>query len=275
MTRESESTGSAEEARRWRSALEKATAVVAFTGAGISTDSGIPDYRGTGGVYERYQPVYFQDFLASAEKRREYWMHKASVWPAMRDARPGPGHRFVKDLDDRGILAGVVTQNIDGLHEKSGVPGDKIVNLHGTNLQVECLGCGQRRPAAVVLDSLAAEVARGMEVSDAQVPVCGSCGELVKPATVMFGQNLRSEDLKCAEELMGQCDLVLAMGSTLEVQPAATFPVLAHRAGAALGIITRGPTPLDGIATLRWDGSITAFLQLLGDFGSTGGRTPR
>lgn len=242
----------------WLTALAQARRIVAFTGAGISTDSGIPDYRGTGGQYERYQPVYFQDFLASETQRRSYWEHKAAVWPPMRDAVPGPGHRFLVELWHRGILHGVITQNIDGLHEKSGLPEEAVVNLHGTNLAVECLDCSWRRPAGDVLDPLAGDVAAGRPLP---IPHCPQCGGLVKPATVMFGQNLDPHQMERAAVMAGSCDLLLAMGSTLEVQPAASFPVMAHRSGAAVAIITRGPTPLDSIAALRWDGPIASFVQ--------------
>jgi NAD-dependent deacetylase len=139
-------------------ALKQARRVVVFTGAGVSTDSGIPDYRGSGGQYERYQPVYYEEFVSSEAKRIEYWTHKASVWPAMRDATPGPTHTLVRTLADRGRLQGVITQNIDGLHEKSGVSPEFIVNLHGTNLEIECTGCGRRWDAREFLDPLAKKV---------------------------------------------------------------------------------------------------------------------
>ena len=145
---------SAKQAHDLTAAIVAAERIVVFTGAGISTGAGIPDYRGTGGQYSRFQPVYFDEFLASTEKQREYWLHKASVWPAMRAARPGPAHQLCTVLAARGTLNGVITQNVDGLHEKAGLAEESIVNLHGSNLEVECISCGRRIPAGEVLDAM-------------------------------------------------------------------------------------------------------------------------
>ena len=247
-------------------AIRTATRVVVFSGAGVSTDSGIPDYRGSGGQYERYQPVYYDEFLADGEKRVEYWTHKASVWPAMREARPGPAHELARALADRGRLQGVITQNIDGLHEKSGLSPEFIVNLHGTNLEVECIGCGARHPAGDILDPLAAILSGGAEgsgagrpLAESDVPRCDACGGYLKPATVMFGQSLKAGEIARAEAMLSGCDLLLAMGSTLTVQPAATIPVVARNNGARLAIVTRGETPLDEIADYRIDGGVGEF----------------
>ncbi len=253
-------------------AVVSAERIVMFTGAGVSTDSGIPDYRGAGGQYSQYQPVYFDEFVASEDKRKEYWAHKASVWPALRDAHPGPAHNLAVTLARRGSLRGVITQNIDGLHEKAGLATDQVVNLHGSNLEVECLDCGRRSSAGGALDPLVAAASNSrrsgedsrsanMSVDPRSIvpPRCERCGGLIKPATIMFGQSLRSIDLARAEEMTLDCDLVLALGSTLTVHPAASFPLIAQRAGAALAIITRGPTPLDDAADYRIDGDIAAF----------------
>ncbi len=271
-------------------ALNRAKQVVVFTGAGISTDSGIPDYRGSGGQYSAYQPVYFREFRYQEHKRREYWQHKASVWPAMRDARPTAGHALAARLYETGRLTGVITQNVDGLHEKSGLPSEVVVNLHGSNLEVECLRCDRRVPAGEVLDDLVRVLSeplphtsgphtsgtrsgdddvpskedrnRSLRLpSEDEVPLCPVCGGLLKPATIMFGQNLRPEDLGRAEEMLERCDLLLAMGSTLMVQPAATIPVIAQRNGAILAILTRGETPLDEYADYRIDGDITPLAE--------------
>ncbi len=230
--------------------------VALFTGAGISTDSGIPDYRGTGGRYERYQPVYFQEFLASEQKRREYWAHKASVWPALRDARPGAAHQLAAELGRRGTLVGVITQNIDGLHEKAGLTADQVVNLHGSNLEIECIDCGRRQPAGRVLDHM-----EGLQADAIAPPTCEFCGGFLKPTTVMFGQNLRSPDMARAEKVAMACEIMIALGSTLSVYPAAGFPIEAKRNGAALAIVTRGPTPLDDYADYRIDGDIAPFCE--------------
>lgn len=227
--------------------------IVAFTGAGVSTDCGIPDYRGSGGQYSRYQPVYFDSFLASEQSRIEYWTHKAGVWPAMRDAQPGPTHRMIRALELRGTLAGVITQNIDGLHEKSGIAPELIVNLHGSNLEVECLSCGNRQPAHAVLDPLAERIVSGERIDGSMIPVCERCGGLLKPATIMFGQSLSGGELARAEAMLSGCDLLLALGSTLTVQPAASIPVVARARGARLVIVTRGETPLDDQADVKLD----------------------
>lgn len=292
--------------------FQKASRIVVFTGAGVSTGAGIPDYRGPIGQYSQFQPVYFDEFLADEAKQREYWTHKASVWPAMRDARPGPAHILCRVLAETGRLTGVITQNVDGLHEKAGLDRDTIVNLHGSNLEVECVSCGRRVPAAEVLDPLSAETSGVTEESDGRearnrdaggvhngesggvggeavgdqdsrgetagdqdprgevaggrvedrpfaIPRCSECGGLLKPATIMFGQSLRSADLVRAEAMLGDCDLFVVMGSTLTVQPAASLPAMAQDRGAELAIITRGPTPLDDTATYRIDGDIDPF----------------
>lgn len=250
------------------SAVGEARRIAVFTGAGISTDSGIPDYRGTGGQHERYRPVYFDEFVASETRRIDYWTHKAQVWPSMRDAHPGPTHRMIRQLDLLGRLHGVITQNIDGLHERSGVDPSRIVNLHGSNLQTECVACGRRRPAAEVLDPLADTAAAGRSITPAMIPACETCGGLIKPATVMFGQTLRRVDLEAAREIAAGCDLMLALGSTLLVHPAAGFPALARAQGATLAIVTRGETPYDEIADIRIDGELRpvseAVLRMLG-----------
>lgn len=269
-------------------AVLSASRIVIFTGAGISTDSGIPDYRGTGGQYSAYQPVYFQEFLAEERKRREYWQHKASVWPAMRNSRPTAGHHLAVRLHEAGRLTGVITQNVDGLHEKSGLPAEVIVNLHGSNLEVECIDCDRRVPAGEVLDQLVETLRGGMEENAAaveaiaeaektahaanmalrmpeatEIPLCPVCGGFLKPATIMFGQNLRGSDLARAEKMLIGCDLLLAMGSTLMVQPAASIPVLAQQNGARLAIVTKGETPLDSRTDFRIDGAITPAAEAI------------
>lgn len=250
--------------------IAAAERIVVFTGAGISTGAGIPDYRGTGGQYSRFQPVYFDEFLAGEEKQREYWNHKASVWPAMRAAQPGPAHHLCTALSRRGTLSGVITQNVDGLHEKAELPADRIVNLHGSNLQVECVSCGRRIPARDVLDALSRRLGYDGEsaVEDPEtfpIPRCEDCGGLLKPATIMFGQSLRSDDLVRAERFLDRCDLFLVLGSTLTVQPAASLPAMATERGAELAIVTRGPTPLDEAARYRVDGDIDTFCRALLD----------
>jgi NAD-dependent deacetylase len=215
--------------------------IVAFTGAGISTAAGISDYRSKGGLWDRFQPVYYEEFLEEEEKRLEYWRRKQEMWPQIRDARPSEGHRFIYRLHRAGKLRAVITQNVDGLHEQSGIPPEKILNLHGNNREIVCLSCGALTPAAEFFPSL--ELSEG-------APRCGKCGGLLKPNTVSFGQSLDPAVLEKAQEASTGCDLMLALGSTLQVYPAAGFPSIATRSGATLAIVTLSETPLDGEAHL-------------------------
>jgi NAD-dependent deacetylase len=222
-----------------REFIDKSRRIVGFTGAGVSTDSGIPDYRSQGGIWDRYRPVYFQEFLEDEEKRLLYWKRKFDLWPAVEAAVPGPGHRFFADLYHDGKLTGLITQNIDGLHEKSGLPPEIIVNLHGTAIKTACLDCGTQ------LDS--GEVYRSFDLADG-APRCGECGGLLKPATISFGQTLDPRSLERAETLAGSCDLLVAMGSTLVVYPAASLPASAQAHGAKLAVVTLSQTPYDAEA---------------------------
>jgi NAD-dependent deacetylase len=235
---------------KFKTALTESTRIAGFTGAGISTESGIPDYRSQGGIWEKFQPVYLDEFISDASKRLLYWQRKKALWQGIRDAEPSKTHTFFKELYDNGRLIGLITQNIDGLHEKSGIPEDIIVNLHGTNLEVICLKCRDITPAHEILDDLNLE---------SGTPLCPKCAGLLKPNTISFGQNLNPEDLERAEELSLSCDLMIAAGSTLVVQPAAAFPLIAKKNGAAMAIITQSDTPLDTYADF-------VFHEKLGDF---------
>ena len=235
---------------KFKSALKKSNRIVGFTGAGISTESGIPDYRSQGGIWEKFQPVYLDEFISDESKRLLYWQRKKSLWQGIKDARLSRTHIFFKELYDNGKLLGLITQNIDGLHEKSGLPGDVIINIHGTNLEVICLECKDITPAHETLDDLNL---------DNGAPLCTKCAGLLKPNTISFGQNLIQEDLKRSEELALSCDLMIAAGSTLVVQPAASFPLIAKKNGAILAIITQSDTPLDNNADF-------VFHEKLGDF---------
>lgn len=219
--------------------IKASNRIVGFTGAGVSTESGIADYRSQGGIWEKFQPVYLDEFLADEEKRLLYWQRKAGMWQSLRKAAPGPAHHFFTHLHTAGKLRGLITQNIDGLHEKSGLPAEHLVNLHGTSLEIVCLDCLDIRPAADMMDSL--DLSAGS-------PRCRTCGGLLKPNTISFGQALDEQCLLHAEKLASDCDLLIAAGSTLVVQPAASFPVLAKQHGARLVIITLSETPLDDIA---------------------------
>jgi NAD-dependent deacetylase len=221
--------------------VAEARHVVGFTGAGISTESGIPDYRGKGGIWNRFQPVYFDEFLRDPEKRRLYWQRKAETWPAIRDAEPNEGHRFFADLYAEGTLRGVVTQNVDGLHEKSGLPREQVVNLHGNTLETTCLSCSYR------VDS--EEVFRALDLENG-APRCPECGGWLKPNTISFGQQLDPRTIERGHELARSCDLMVVFGSTLIVYPAAGIPEIAKQHGAGLIIVTLSDTPLDDAADL-------------------------
>ncbi len=233
--------------------LRIARRMVVFTGAGISTSSGIPDYRGPRGVWKTRQPVYYQDFLNSHEARVEYWDQKVEGWPLMRDAVPNPTHHAIARLEAAGKVLLVATQNIDGLHERAGTSRERLVELHGTALAIECVSCGARSDPEPHL---------ALFESTRQPPTCGACGGFLKSATISFGQNLRPADLNRAMAAAQRADLVIALGSTLSVQPAALVPLMAAQRGAPYVIVNRGPTEHDDIAavTLRLEGDVSEIL---------------
>ena len=231
--------------------LGESRRAVIFTGAGISTESGIPDFRSPNGIWSKFTPVYYQDFVASEEARREAWRRKLAVDRDMRDAAPNRGHRAVAELVRRGTAACVITQNIDGLHQKSGVPEERIVELHGNSTYASCLDCGLRHELEPILEDFA---------RDESLPLCGDCRGMVKTATVSFGQAMPQAAMERAEAETLECDLFLAIGSSLVVFPAAGFPVLAKQNGARLAIINREPTDLNGVADLVLASEIGATL---------------
>ena len=224
-----------------RRRLEAARRVVVFSGAGISTESGIPDFRSPGGIWTRMKPIYFQDFVASEAARIEAWRRKFESDPVMRAARPNRGHRAVARLVADGKVSHVVTQNIDGLHQASGIPERQVIELHGNSTYAHCLDCQRRHE----LDA----IRPGFEASG-KAPVCDDCGGMVKTATVAFGQSMPPAAMVRAEEAVLACDLCLVVGSSLVVYPAAGFPELAKRRGAGLVIVNREATEMDRIADL-------------------------
>lgn len=238
--------------QKFKDILEQSSRIVGFTGAGVSTESGIADYRSQGGIWEKFKPVYLNEFIARADQRKLYWQRKQVMWESLKPARPGPAHFFFKHLYDSGKLNGLITQNIDGLHEKSGLPRDSIVNLHGTSLEIVCLDCGDIQPSDGFMDTLDLT---------APSPRCNKCNGLLKPNTISFGQNLNASDLTRAEKMVKNCDLLIAAGSTLVVHPAAAFPALAKQAGAVLVILTLSSTPLDDQADLVVNESLGSFLK--------------
>lgn len=233
--------------------LQRARRIVVFTGAGISTESGIPDFRSPTGIWSRTQPIQFADFLVFEDQRREAWRRKLILEREMSVAVPNRGHRAVAELVWRGLCSGVITQNIDGLHQRSGIAEEKIVELHGNGTYAACLDCGLRHELASILERFE---------HDGTLPLCVSCGGIVKTATVSFGQAMPEAAMRRAERETLACDLFLVLGSSLVVYPAAGFPLLAKRSGARLVIINREPTEQDGFADLVIRAELGATLGL-------------
>jgi len=234
--------------------LKSSKSILLFTGAGISTGSGIPDFRGPEGVWKRRQPVYYHDFMRSEAARIEHWDYKLEGWAAFRDARPNATHDAVVRLERAGKVQAVVTQNIDGLHSRAGTSPGKLIELHGTNSLVECQTCGKKSDPEPHF-----EFYRRTK----QPPLC-ECGGYLKPATISFGQNLRNEDLERAERAAKAADIVVALGSTLSVYPAANIPLLAASRSVPYVVINRGPTDHDDLpeVTLRIEGDVNAFFPV-------------
>ncbi len=240
-----------EQAQGW---IAQARRVVAFTGAGISTESGIPDFRSPNGVWARNRTIYFDEFVRNEQDRIEYWRQKVDSWPAMRNAAPNEGHLALVNLARQGKLRALITQNIDGLHQRSGLDPALILELHGTTTEAVCLQCADRIPIGQAVERVQ---------SGEQAPRCRRCGGLLKPATVSFGQSMPQNVLRKAEEASTSCEVFLAVGSSLVVHPAAGLPLLAKRAGAKLIIINRTETPLDEMADLVVNDEIGKVLPLM------------
>jgi NAD-dependent deacetylase len=229
-----------QELRQLTRLIDNANRIAVFTGAGISTESGIPDFRSPGGFWTRHAPIDFSDFLRSAEARRETWRRRFAMEPILRQATPNRGHRAVAELIRAGRAAAVITQNIDGLHQDSGIPDDKVIELHGNTTYAHCLDCGMRYE----IEALQIDFEE-----DNIVPHC-ACGGWVKTATVSFGQAMPVDEMRRAERETLLADLFISIGSSLVVYPAAGFPELAKRNGARLVIINMQPTGLDDFADL-------------------------
>ncbi|MBY0566989.1 MAG: Sir2 family NAD-dependent protein deacetylase [Hyphomonadaceae bacterium] len=220
--------------------LSAAQRVVVFTGAGISTESGIPDFRSPGGVWSKMKPIMFQDFVASPGVRREAWTRVFNKTAGWTGAKPNAGHEAVAALANAGKVAAIITQNVDNLHQDSGAALEKIIELHGNASYAKCLDCGQRHE----LDDLQLPYERGEEI------VCTYCAGLLKTATISFGQSMPEAEMIRATEESRACDLFLVLGSSLVVFPAAGLPIEAKRHGAKLIIVNREPTDLDNYADL-------------------------
>ena len=219
----------------------EARRIAVFTGAGISTESGIPDFRSPGGVWSKMKPIYFQDFVASEARRREAWERAFSGRAGWIGRAPNAGHAAVARLVAQGRAASVITQNVDNLHQASGVPAEQVIELHGNATYASCLECGVRHE----LEDL-----RILFDASGDLPACRACGGIVKTATISFGQSMPLEPMARAEAETLACDLFLVLGSSLVVYPAAGFPVMAQKNGARLVIVNREATDLDGYADL-------------------------
>ena len=221
-----------------------------FTGAGISTGSGIPDFRGPQGVWKTRKPVFYDDFLASEEKRVEYWDYKLEGWDRFRDAAPNACHVAIARLARAGRVEAIVTQNIDGLHARAGADPESVIELHGTNAATICVSCARRGDPAPALEAFRAS----------RTPPRCECGGILKSATISFGQQLDEATLERAVEVAAAADAVLALGSTLSVHPAARFPLMAAQRGVPYGIVNQGETDHDSVASFKIDGDVVAIL---------------
>lgn len=231
--------------------LRAAKRALIFTGAGISTGSGIPDFRGPNGIWKKRQPVYFQDFMTSEAARLEHWDYKLEGHDAFREAQPNAVHHAIVRLERAGKVCGVITQNIDGLHRLAGTSEELLVEIHGTNALIECQSCHGRTDPAPHFEFFRQQQ---------RAPLC-TCGGFLKPATISFGQTLDPKELDRATHATLRADLVITLGSTLSVYPAASFPLLAAERGAPYVIINRGETEHDHAecVALRLEGEVSSI----------------
>ncbi len=228
--------------------LRHSRKILIFTGAGISTGSGIPDFRGPNGIWKKRQPVYYQEFMSSGQARRQYWEYKLESWQSFKDARPNEVHKAIFKLESARKLIMVVTQNIDGLHKLAGTSDERLVEVHGSMRYVECQKCHALSDPEPLFDNFR---------TTKKVPSC-ICGGYLKPATISFGQNLRQEDLNRAFAAADEADLVVALGTTLSVTPAAVIPLRTSERGVPYVIINRGKTDHDNLSglNLRLEGDV-------------------
>ncbi len=232
--------------------IDEAATIVAFTGAGISTESGIPDFRSPGGLWTRYRPIEYRDFVSSEEARRETWRRKFAMEKEIGTVGPNAGHRALTKLHETGKLSHIITQNIDGLHVASGMPEEAVIELHGNGTYASCLQCSKRYELDWVREVFA---------DNERLPVCSKCGGMVKTATISFGQSMPEAEMARAKAATFGADLFLVLGSSLVVYPAAGFPIMAKQNGSGLIIINREETELDDIADLVISAEIGATMS--------------
>ncbi len=238
---------------RLQELVEEASTIVPFTGAGISTECGIPDFRSPGGLWTKNQPIPFDEFMASQEARNESWRRRFAMGEQFGAAKPGRGHRALASLYRAGKVPAGVTQNIDNLHRASGIAPEHVVELHGNTTYALCLGCETRYELPWVRQR--------MDAANGCAPDCPACGGYIKTATISFGQAMPDVAMRRAQDLAQSCDLFLAIGSSLVVWPAAGFPLTAKRSGARLVVLNREPTEFDAIADLVVRADIGTVLE--------------
>lgn len=231
--------------------IKESKHLVVFTGAGISTESGIPDYRSQGGIWDKFKPVYFDEFMSSEKSRIKYWEQRLDMEKSLSVSKPNAGHKSLAKLHDRGILKALITQNIDGLHEASGIPKEKIIELHGNTRRVRCMRCKKL---------ISWEEAMVMIDAGEKAPAC-SCGGFLKPDTISFGQAMPVEETQRAAMLSSKSDVFIVVGSTLLVQPAALMPEYAKNAGSFLVIINLSETPYDNVCDVLIRGKAGEVLK--------------
>jgi NAD-dependent deacetylase len=232
--------------------VQSARHCVLFSGAGVSTDCGVPDFRSPNGLWTQFKPIEFDQFLASSAVRREAWRRYFIIHAAFSTAAPGPTHRAVARLVQAGLIRTIVTQNVDDLHRRSGIEPERIIELHGNGTYAKCLTCHERHE----LEWVRCEIER-----TAEAPVCLRCGGLVKSATISFGQPMPEQEMADARAASLRADLFLAVGSSLQVYPAAALPIAAKHNRARLVIINREPTPLDSMADLVVHAELGSVLE--------------
>ena len=238
--------------KTFKKLIENSSNIVVFTGAGISTESGIPDFRSPTGIWKKYQPIEFSDFLSSETFRIEAWRRKFEIDKNISKAMPNIGHMAIAKLVESGKVKNVITQNIDNLHQESGIPNDIIIELHGNTTYAKCLDCGFNYNLSKIMKEF-------KETN--KPPYCDLCSGIVKAATISFGQAMPEKEMILSQECSLSCDLFITIGSSLQVYPAASFPILAKKNGSKLIILNREKTDLDIYADLVINDEIGSFLS--------------
>jgi len=236
----------------FKNLLNESSKIVVFTGAGISTESGIPDFRSPSGMWTKNQPIEFKDFLSSEDIRIEFWKRKFDIDATISNAKPNSGHNAISKLNKIGKVYKVITQNIDNLHQNSGILSDDVIELHGNTTYAKCLDCEKRYELDLI---------KRLFESTNKPPYCEECKGIIKTATISFGQPMPKNEMLRAEEAALSCDLFFAIGSSLQVYPAASFPIIAKNNGANLVILNREATDLDKYADLVIHNEIGQFLS--------------